>query len=135
MGSFGRFVSRLADRAGRLDPSVPRPYDDRDRREQLRRCELLATELGDLHAHHGHPAGGYRALADGARRLLEDGFARDDLEALARRLPPAAGWMNPKAIDSGLPVEPWHREAAALRGTLSAAVLELRAAARYGDAP
>jgi hypothetical protein len=113
---------------------MPRPYGERDRQEQLRRCALLGDELADAYARYGHSAAGYRELADGARRLAEHGFAADDLRDLARLLPPAAAWMNPKAVDAGLPVEPWQLDAADRHAALAAVALELRATARYGDA-
>lgn len=136
MGRLGRILARLADGAGLRDPSAPRPYDARDRLEQLRRCERLGAELADLFARHDRPPAAYRDLADEARRLLaQGGGSSEELRALARLLPPAPGWMNPKAIDSGLAVDPWQLDAAEVRTALVDVVLELRATARYGNAP
>ena len=59
------------------------------------------------------------------------GFQHEQLKELALRLPGAPDWMNPKAINNGLEVEPWHRKAAARRGQLAEVALELRA---VGDA-
>jgi hypothetical protein len=137
VGLFGSFVARLTPGAGGPEPgrNAPRPYDDLDRREQLLRCAGLGTELADLHARHDHPtAAAYRAMSDEAQALLDDGFDADQLRRLARLLPGAPDWMNPKAIDSGLPVQPWQPDAADLRARLADVALELRATARYGDA-
>ena len=107
-------------------------YDEGDRREQLKRFARVSAELSEMYSRHGDPgAASYLALSDEAHALLADGFQHEQLKALALRLPDAPDWMNPKAIDNGLEVEPWQREAAERRGRLAEVALELRAVGRY----
>ena len=42
-------------------------------------------------------------------------------------MPGAPDWMNPKAIDNGLEVEPWQNEATELHDQLAKVALDLRA--------
>jgi hypothetical protein len=110
-----------------------RSYDEGDHRKQLKRFARVSAELSDMHSRNGDPAAAasYQARSDEAQTLLADGFQHEQLKELALRLPGAPDWMNPKAIDSGLEVEPWQRDAAELRDRLVKAALQLRATGRY----
>lgn len=114
-----------------VDPSGPRTSEVDDRRAQLGQVVDVCTRMGELLARHGDPgAAQYRKLAAEAGRLLEHGFDRSELRALGEALPrgsTAPDWTNPKAIDSGLQVEPWQVEAARWRSRAAALAIDLRA--------
>lgn len=83
-------------------------YDDRDRKQQLRRYVAAAERLVAFLDEHGDErAAGIRERAGFARELLEHGWTRDDLLALAQPVHPL--WPAGKARDSGA-VAPDHAD-------------------------
>jgi hypothetical protein len=84
------------------------------RREQLKEFARVSGRLSALHGPHGDRlADRYQAMSEEARTLLADGF-HEQLKELAFQVPDSPDWMNPKAIDYGLEVEPWQEEATKL---------------------
>lgn len=106
-------------------------YTEDDRLEQLREfgecCREIAEELA-RHPEEASRARSYEALADEAHRLFATRTtSREDLHALSRALPEAPEWLNPKAIDSGLPTERWQDRVGPLDERACELALSLRA--------
>jgi hypothetical protein len=80
-------------------------FTESDRRRQLSDlaavCDQLHRDiLTDLRRDFG-------VMASLARDLLARGFDQVDLTELSGQFPTLPDWMNPKALDAGLPLEPW----------------------------
>ena len=110
-----------------------REFTEDDRLAQLREFGECCLELAEIFARHPREAwraGSYEALANEALRLFTTRTTtRDDLHALSRALPEAPDWLNPKAVDSGLPTEQWQARVAPLHGRARELALQLRAVA------
>jgi hypothetical protein len=75
----------------------------------------------------------FRARAEAAQHLLSAGFARQDLNDVGGQFPTGPWWLNPKALDSGSPREPWQEEVATLHAEASTTATDLRAVATLTD--
>ncbi|WP_284760358.1 hypothetical protein [Curtobacterium sp. MEB011] len=103
-------------------------YDERDRRDQLRRYVVRGDRLVAFLTGHGDPsAARVRARVDHARELLEHGWSRDDLLTVAA--PVWAPWPSSKGRDAGAPAPEDADRADGLIADLNAVALELRAVA------
>lgn len=91
-----------------------REYSEGERLEQLSEFGESCRELAEILSRHPQAssrAGSYEALAEEADRLIKTRTpSRDDLHRLSRALPEAPEWLNPKAVDSGLPTERWQKK-------------------------
>lgn len=109
-------------------------FTENDRLEQLSEFGECCLELAKILSRHPREAGraeGYEALAEEASRLLATKTTdRDDLHRLSRALPDAPEWLNPKAVDSGLPTEHWHEKFGRVHSRARELALSLRAVAR-----
>lgn len=103
-------------------------YDERDRRDQLRRYVGRGDRLAAFLADRGDPtAARVQERVDHARGLLERGSTRDDLLALAA--PVRAPWPSGKGRDAGSLAPEYADRADRLIEDLNAVALELRAVA------
>lgn len=103
-------------------------YDERDRRDQLRRYVVRGDRLVAYLADRGDPtAARVQERVDHARGLLERGWTRDDLLAVAE--PVWAPWPNRKGRDAGASAPEYADEAEVLMEGLHEVALELRAVA------
>ncbi|MDQ3914559.1 MAG: hypothetical protein M3323_04395 [Actinomycetota bacterium] len=108
-----------------------RGFTEEDRLEQLSEfgdcCRKLA-EILSRHPREAWRAGSYTALAEEAHHLFTTKTtSRDDLHRLSRALPEAPEWLNPKAIDSGLPTERWQKKMGRIHSRARELALSLRA--------
>ncbi len=108
-----------------------REFTEDDRLEQLSEFGDCCRKLAEILARHPREAwraGGYEAVAEEAHRLFTTRTtSREDLHRLSRALPEAPEWLNPKAVDSGLPTEPWQQKVAPLHRRARELALSLRA--------
>lgn len=103
-------------------------YDERDRRDQLRRYVVRGDRLVAFLRDHGYPhVERVRARVDQARGLLEHGWDRDDLLTVAA--PVRAPWPNGRGRDAGAPAPEYADQADGLIADLNAVAIELRAVA------
>jgi len=103
-------------------------YDERDRRDQLRRYVVRGDRLVAFLTEHDDPhVARVQERVDHARGLLERGWDRDDLLTVAA--PVRAPWPNGKGRDAGEPAPEYADRADGLIEDLNAVALELRAVA------
>lgn len=113
------------------DENRPRPYTEADRRAQLAAYSAACGEAASALDRPGWRdyADAYRAAGREALRLLEQGFTRADLAALASTTPPTPTWLHPKAMEG--PLDDWQEAASEPVRLASRLTLELRAVATY----
>jgi len=109
----------------------PRPYTDRDRKSQLRKLEELSAQMAAIAApHDSYLAHLFGARAEGAARLLSDGFVQSQLNDLGYMYPKPA-WLDPRQVDYNGPREPWQEQIAEIHHVARKIALELRGVARF----
>jgi hypothetical protein len=102
--------------------------DSTDRITQLTLLRAMCDQLADAFIVRSDPRSAelFRARADGASRLLADGFVQSDLNELGGQFPSGPAWLHPRAIDVSPLREPWQRQIARLHATATALAGELR---------
>jgi hypothetical protein len=115
--------------------AIEHVFTAEDRVQQLGTLARLCDRLANLLTEHGERAEGeqFRARAEAAQHLLSAGFARQDLNDVGGQFPTGPWWLNPKALDSGSPREPWQEEVATLHAEASTTATDLRAVATLTD--
>jgi hypothetical protein len=68
----------------------------------------------------------YADLAEGAARLIHDGFTQDDLNDLSTLNPAAPSWLDPRAADFDMHRETWQVELGPLVADCRRAAVDLR---------
>ncbi|MDO8389183.1 MAG: hypothetical protein Q7V57_01740 [Actinomycetota bacterium] len=68
----------------------------------------------------------YADLADGAARLLSDGFTQHSLNELSGVMPAAPSWLDPRAADFDMRREPWQVELGPVVAECRRVAVELR---------
>jgi hypothetical protein len=122
---------RVADR-GPFEPEAARWYTAEDRVEQLRQFASACGHLADRFAErHLSDSAAYRAASATATELLPGPVDLERLKALVLIVPPAPGWLHPKALDFNAPRDAWQAEVASWREVLDGLVIELRSLATY----
>lgn len=106
-------------------------FTDDDRKRQLETLARLCTQVADLLASHGE---GWHAdalgdRADEARRLLENGFTKEELNVVAGQFPDGPDWLHPKFADYNGPRADWQETVADLMDQAGRVALDLRAVA------
>jgi hypothetical protein len=88
----------------------------------------LSAQIADVYRSNGVTwiADHYEAMAAAAARLLESGFDQSALSSLSAMAPGRPDWLNPKAVDFGMPREQWQDEIASLDAAHREAALALR---------
>jgi hypothetical protein len=103
-------------------------YDERDRRDQLRRYVVRGDRLVAFLTDHGHHSIlELQERVDEVRELLERRWTRDDVLAIA--VPVSAPWPSSKGRDAGAPAPVYADEGDRLIEDLNDVVSELRAVA------
>lgn len=84
------------------------------REKQLAQFAKVNNQIAEVYDEQGDTWGAryHRQLATEAQRLLDEGFDRLALLALAANFPEDPDWLhpNPKAVDFGFEIEPWQKQ-------------------------
>ena len=106
-------------------------FSQRERTAQLRAfvdvCRALSAAF-EAHGEQGHAA--FKNMAVEGERLLDIGFSQPALTAVARHFPADPDWLNPKALDAGLPFEPWQEAVTPTYQRARSLALDLRTLSR-----
>ncbi|MGH2393888.1 MAG: hypothetical protein ACRDGH_10425, partial [Candidatus Limnocylindria bacterium] len=117
---------------GPFEPEAAHWYTAQDRVEQLRQFASACEHLADLFAErHLSDAAAYRAASATATELLPGPVDLERVKALDLIVPPAPGWLHPKALDFNAPRDAWQAEVARSRQVLDGLVIALRSLATY----
>lgn len=102
-----------------------------DRAHQLTALARLCDEVAAVLAAHGETwhADNLHRRGTEARRLLAQGFTKDDLNGVAGQFPSGPDWLNPKFADYNAPRAAWQEAVAALMRQAQQLALDLRAVA------
>jgi hypothetical protein len=107
------------------------PFSAEDRQAQLAELEARCRRAASVcRPHDARRAQELEALAGAAAGLLEAGHDQAALTELAAGAPRPPGWTDPRALDAGLPLEPWQAEVAPDLDRIEALAVLLRTLAR-----
>jgi len=108
-------------------------FTEDDRRSQLSALADACVSASQLLREHGEVwhADAIENRATEALRLLDDGYTRGELNAVASQFPSGPDWLDPRQVDYNGPREPWQETVAESLILAQKTAQDLRAVATF----